>query len=115
MAASAIGPHDADEAAWGRRGGRSPPKLAVNSRLREVVEERLELEWSPEQISARLARTYAGELAMQVSHETIYLSLFVQSRGALRRQLGLTCGAVSARAARGGVRRRRDAARSARW
>jgi IS30 family transposase len=79
--------HDADEAAWGRARRPKSSKLAVNSRLREVVEERLELEWSPEQISAWLARTYAGELAMQVSHETIYLSLFVQSRGALRRQL----------------------------
>jgi IS30 family transposase len=79
--------HDADEAAWGRARRPKRSKLAVNSRLREVVEERLELEWSPEQISAWLARTYAGELAMQVSHETIYLSLFVQSRGALRRQL----------------------------
>ena len=79
--------HDADEAAWGRARRPKRSKLVVNSRLREVVEERLELEWSPEQISAWLARTYAGELAMQVSHETIYLSLFVQSRGALRRQL----------------------------
>ena len=79
--------HDADEAAWGRARRPKSSKLAVNSRLREVVEERLELEWSPEQISAWLAGTYAGELAMQVSHETIYLSLFVQSRGALRHQL----------------------------
>jgi transposase, IS30 family len=79
--------HDADEAAWGRARRPKRSKLAVDSRLREVVEERLELEWSPEQISAWLARTYAGELAMQVSHETIYLSLFVQSRGALRHQL----------------------------
>ena len=79
--------HDADEAAWGRARRPKRSKLVVSSRLREVVEERLELEWSPEQISAWLARTYAGELAMQVSHETIYLSLFVQSRGALRRQL----------------------------
>ena len=79
--------HDADEAAWGRARRPKSSKLAVSSRLRGVVEERLELEWSPEQISAWLARTYAGELAMQVSHETIYLSLFVQSRGALRRQL----------------------------
>ena len=107
--------HDADEAAWGRARRPKRSKLADNSRLREVVEERLELEWSPEQISAWLARTYAGELAMQVSHETIYLSLFVQSRGALRRQL---CAHLRrrrrTRRPRGG-RRRRDAARSARW
>jgi transposase, IS30 family len=107
--------HDADEAAWGRARRPKSSKLAVNSRLREVVEERLELEWSPEQISGWLARTYAGELAMQVSHETIYLSLFVQSRGALRRQL---CAHLRrrrrTRQPRGG-RRRRGAARSARW
>ena len=90
--------HDADEAAWGRARRPKSSKLVVNSRLREVVEERLELEWSPEQISAWLARTYAGELAMQVSHETIYLSLFVQSRGALRRQLVCSSAAPSAHA-----------------
>jgi IS30 family transposase len=79
--------HDADEAAWGRARRPKRSKLAVDSRLREVVEEKLELEWSPEQISAWLVQTYADDLAMRVSHETIYLSLFVQSRGALRREL----------------------------
>ena len=79
--------HEADAAAWGRARRPKRSKLAVNSGLREVVEEKLELEWSPEQISAWLEQTYPDELAMRVSHETIYLSLFVQSRGALRHEL----------------------------
>ena len=62
-------------------------KLAVNSGLREVVEEKLALDWSPQQISAWLGRTYPDDVAMRVSHETIYLSPFVQSRGALRHEL----------------------------
>ena len=77
----------ADAAAWERARRPKRSKLAVNSRLREVVEAKLELDWSPEQVSAWLGCTYPGELAMQVSHETIYLSLFVQSRGALRHEL----------------------------
>jgi IS30 family transposase len=79
--------HDADEAAWGRARRPKRAKLAVSSWLREVVEEKLELDWSPEEISAWLGRTYPDDLTMQVSHETIYLSLFVQSRGALRHEL----------------------------
>jgi transposase, IS30 family len=79
--------HDADEAAWGRARRPKPGKLAACARLREVVEEKLEERWSPQQIAGWLGRTYADEPEMRVSHETIYLSLFVQSRGALRREL----------------------------
>ena len=79
--------HDADEAAWGRARRPKEGKLVLNPRLREVVEEKLCERWSPQQISGWLVRTYADELEMRVSHETIYLSLFVQSRGALRREL----------------------------
>jgi len=79
--------HDADGAAWERARRPKRSKLAVNLRLREVVEAQLELKWSPEQISGWLRRTYPDDLGMQVSHETIYLSLFVQSRGALRHEL----------------------------
>jgi IS30 family transposase len=64
-----------------------PAKLAVNGRLRELVARRLVLRWSPEQISAMLAAEFAGEPEMRVSHETIYQSLYVQGRGALRREL----------------------------
>jgi len=62
-------------------------KLAECRRLRRVVERKLEARWSPEQISAWLASEYPDSPEMQVSHETIYQSLFVQSRGALRREL----------------------------
>jgi len=78
---------DADEAAWGRARRPKRSKLAVCARLREVVEEKLGERWSPQQISGWLGRTYADEPEMRVSHETIYLSLFVPTRGALRREL----------------------------
>ena len=62
-------------------------KLAECRRLRGVVERKLEATWSPQQISAWLALEYPDRPEMQVSHETIYQSLFVQSRGALRKEL----------------------------
>jgi IS30 family transposase len=68
----------ADEAAWGRARRPKPAKLHLNPKLRAVVEEKLCLKWSPQQISRWLRRTYPDHEAMQVSHETIYLSLFVQ-------------------------------------
>jgi transposase, IS30 family len=64
-----------------------PAKLAVNGRLRGQVEEWLALRWSPQQISARLAAEFPDDREMRVSHETVYQSLFVQSRGALRKEL----------------------------
>jgi IS30 family transposase len=64
-----------------------PAKLALCPRLREVVEGRLELRWSPQQIAAWLRLAYPDDPEMRVSHETIYLSLFVQARGALRKEL----------------------------
>jgi IS30 family transposase len=71
------------------RRGRRPKssKLALSPRLRAEVEARLKLDWSPQQISAFLKVEYAQDPQMQISHETIYLSLFVQSRGALRKEL----------------------------
>src|SRR3984885_13224483 len=62
-------------------------KLAECRRLRGVVERKLEARWSPQQISAWLALEYHDRPEMQVSHETIYQSLFVQSRGTLRKEL----------------------------
>ena len=62
-------------------------KLAQCRRLRNVVERKLEERWSPQQISGWLAEQYPNDPEMQVSHETIYQSLFVQSRGALRKEL----------------------------
>jgi IS30 family transposase len=64
-----------------------PSKLARCPRLRAVVEAKLELRWSPAQISGWLVDTVPDDPEMRVSHETIYLSLFVQSRGALRKEL----------------------------
>jgi transposase, IS30 family len=64
-----------------------PRKLAGCPRLLAVVEEGLLAGWSPQQISARLRVEYPDDREMRISHETIYLSLFVQSRGELRRQL----------------------------
>ena len=55
------------------------------------MERKLEALWSPQQISAWLAETYPDDPEMQVSHETIYQSLFVQSRGALRKELHRAC------------------------
>ena len=52
-----------------------------------VVERTLEARWSPQQISGWLAEQYPDDPEMRVSHETIYQSLFVQSRGALRKEL----------------------------
>ena len=62
-------------------------KLASSPRLRDEVERRLALRWSPQQIAARLVLDYPDDLEMRVSHETIYRSLFVQGRGALRKEL----------------------------
>src|SRR5450755_1082694 len=61
--------------------------LADNGRLREHVQKRLLLKDSPEQISRRLLLDFPAEVEMRVSHETIYQSLYVQGRGALRRDL----------------------------
>ena len=62
-------------------------KLAACARLRAVVEAQLALRWSPQQISGWLVEEFPDDAEMRVSHETIYLSLFVQSRGALRKEL----------------------------
>ena len=62
-------------------------KLATHPRLCCEVERRLRECWSPQQIAARLVCDYPDDLKMRVSHETIYRSLFVQARGALRKEL----------------------------
>ena len=63
------------------------PKLLSCGALRHEVERRLQQRGSPQQISARLRTDFPGDLNMRVSHETIYQSLFVQGRGALRSEL----------------------------
>jgi transposase, IS30 family len=64
-----------------------PAKLAVNGELREWVVRKLKKNWSPEEISARLRLEFPDRAEMRVSAETIYQSLYVQGRGALRREL----------------------------
>ena len=77
----------ADEAAWtyARRPKRC--RLATNGRLQRIVVNKLRLEWSPEQISGWLKQEYPDALDMQISHETIYRSLFIQARGVLKKEL----------------------------
>jgi len=62
-------------------------KLAARPRLCQEVQARLEKKWSPRQIAATLKQDFPGQPEMQVCHETIYQSLYVQGRGALRREL----------------------------
>ena len=55
--------------------------------MAEVVSAKLQMQWSPEQIAGWLKRTYSGDEGRYVSHETIYRSLFIQARGALKKEL----------------------------
>jgi IS30 family transposase len=77
----------ADRAALRRMRRPKPAKLATCARLRTAVEAKLAEYWSPQQISGWLAEEFPDDPEMRVSHETIYLSLYVQSRGALRKEL----------------------------
>jgi IS30 family transposase len=77
----------ADAAADRRAARPKPSKLAVEPRLRAVVEAKLGLCWSPEQIAGWLRVAYPDDPTMRISHETIYLSLYVQRRQALRGDL----------------------------
>lgn len=78
---------EAERATLRRHRRPKPSKLELSPRLLTVVKERLELQWSPEQISAWLKVEFPDDPQMQISHETIYLSLYVQSRGTLRKEL----------------------------
>lgn len=80
----------AHAAAYGRASRPKPAKLATNLVLRASVEEDLAKKYSPEQIAGRLRRQHPNDPSMHVSHETIYQALYIQSRGALRREL-TTC------------------------
>ena len=77
----------ADNAAVERARRPKPAKLAMDTRLCHEVERGLEAKWSPQQISARLVCEYPDDPGMRVSHETIYKTLFIQARGALRKEL----------------------------
>jgi IS30 family transposase len=77
----------ADDRAW--RNARRPKRclLAMNLALQALVAEKLQQDWSPEQISGWLVSTYPDDDTLRVSPETIYRSLFIQARGALKREL----------------------------
>ena len=78
---------EADKSAWDR--GRRPKrcKLALNERLARLVAAKLKMNWSPEQIAGWLKAEYPRDERYHVSHETIYESLFIQARGALKKEL----------------------------
>jgi len=84
----------ADQAAWARAPRPKHCRLATNARLRKAVAAKLGEDWSPQQIAGWLVRTFPDEPEMWVSHETIYLTLFVQARGALKRELATIYGPV---------------------
>ena len=77
----------AEESAWDR--GRRPKtcKLAQNRALARIVAGKLQRRWSPQQVAGWLKRTYPDDTSRQVSPETIYRSLFIQARGALKKEL----------------------------
>jgi len=77
----------ADQAAWERAQRPKPCKRARNRALARAVAEKLRLEWSPYQVAGWLKRRYPQDGTRQVSHETIYRTLFIQARGALKKEL----------------------------
>ena len=79
--------NEADQAAWDRSRRPKTCKLVQNRALARIVEYKLRKLWAPEQIAGWLKRTYPNDESMQVSHETIYKSLFIQARGALKKEL----------------------------
>ena len=79
--------HISDQRAWDRALRPKPCHLARHPQLASLVAQKLRLEWSPQQIAGWLAREYGDDKSMRVSHETIYKSLFIQARGALKKQL----------------------------
>lgn len=77
----------AEDAAWRRARRPKACKLVQHPELQSMVAEKLRCHWSPEQIAGWLRRSYPDSECLQVSHETIYRSLFVQARGALKKEL----------------------------
>ena len=77
----------ADERAWEASRRPQACKLAIRGRLRRLVATKLARNWSPEQIAGWLRCRYPDDESMNISHETIYRSLFLQTRGVLKREL----------------------------
>ena len=76
-----------DAAAWARAHRPKPCKLAGNIYLCRVISAKLTRKWSPQQIAGWLMREHPDEEDKRVSHETIYRSLFIQTRGVLKKEL----------------------------
>lgn len=77
----------ADQSAWDRALRPKTCKLAGNRTLARIVADKLQQQWSPEQVAGWLKQSYPGDENCQVSHETIYRTLFIQARGALKKEL----------------------------
>src|SRR5271167_1077753 len=84
---SAYRASEADTRAWVRASRPKACRLACHAGLRWRVAQKLSCQWSPEQISGWLKRQFPADQGMQVSHETIYRSLFIQTRGVLKKEL----------------------------
>ena len=78
---------DAESRAWDQALRPKHCKLAGNTFLQRVISNKLTIHWSPEQIAGWLKRTHPKKEHNQVSHETIYKSLFIQARGVLKKEL----------------------------
>ena len=78
---------EADALAWQRAGRPKRCRLAANAALRYVVAGKLGAKWSPEQIAGWLKEEFPTDAEMRISHETIYRTLFMQARGALKKEL----------------------------
>ena len=78
---------EAEQAAWDRALRPKFCKLAGSKRLTRTVVKKLQLEWSPQQVAGWLKREHPDNEAYNVSHETIYKSLYIQSRGVLKKEL----------------------------
>ena len=78
---------EADQQAWESALRPKPCLLATHCKLQGIVASKLIQDWSPEQISGWLKQHYPDNKSLRVSHETIYRSLFLQARGALKQEL----------------------------
>lgn len=78
----------ADRRAWMKKAKRPKScKLNNDANLRTIVSDKLASKWSPEQVAGWLKQTYPESSTMNISHETLYKTLFIQSRGALKKEL----------------------------
>ena len=79
--------NEADQQAWESALRPKPCLLATHDKLQGIVASKLVQDWSPQQISGWLKMEYPNDESLRVSHETIYRSLFIQARGALKKEL----------------------------